>query len=135
MTKYSRQREAILAYLRSTKSHPTAIAVYNEVRKEFPNISLGTVYRNLSMLTESNTILRLDCGQGREHYDATTETHYHFCCRNCGNVSDLNIPVIFDGGSLTAYGFHGTVESHSVMFFGLCEHCEEQTVRSETAAS
>ena len=127
MTKYSRQREAVLEYLRSTKSHPTAVTVYNEVRKKYPNISLGTVYRNLGMLTDSNTILRLDCGQGCEHYDATTTAHYHFCCKSCGNVTDLDMPVITDWTSLANYGFRGDVEGHSVMFYGLCEQCKNQT--------
>lgn len=126
MTRYSRQREAILEYLRSTKSHPTAITVYNEVRKKYPNISLATVYRNLGMLAENNTIMRLDCGHGSEHYDATTDNHYHFCCNDCGAVSDLDIPVITDWSILSDYGFHGTVESHFVMFFGLCEQCKNK---------
>ena len=89
--KYSRQREAILLYLRSTKSHPTAENVYTEIRKEFPKISLGTVYRNLNLLVDQGEILRLNCGDGVEHFDAKTEPHNHFACRTCGAVIDLPI--------------------------------------------
>lgn len=65
--KYSRQREAVLVYLRSTKSHPTAEQVYQKIREEFPKISLGTVYRNLNLLADCGEILRLNCGDGVEH--------------------------------------------------------------------
>ena len=69
--KHSRQREAILDYLHSTKSHPTAEAVYWKVREEFPKISLGTVYRNLNLLANQGQVLRLQCGDGVEHFDGT----------------------------------------------------------------
>ena len=74
--KYSRQREAVLVYLRSTKSHPTAEQVYQKIREEFPKISLGTVYRNLNLLADCGEILRLNCGDGVEHFDATTQSFY-----------------------------------------------------------
>ena len=64
--KYSRQREAILAYLHSTKEHPTAEKVYMELRAQFPKLSLGTVYRNLNLLAESGEILRLSCGDSTD---------------------------------------------------------------------
>lgn len=87
--KYSRQREAVLVYLRSTKSHPTAEQVYQKIREEFPKISLGTVYRNLNLLADCGEILRLNCGDGVEHFDATTTPHNHFICRRCRQVIDL----------------------------------------------
>lgn len=64
--KYSRQRESIKVCLQGRKDHPTADMLYTDVRKEFPNISLGTVYRNLSLLSELGEIKRLTTG------DATT---------------------------------------------------------------
>ena len=69
MKNYSRQREAILQVLRSTDTHPSASAVYNEVRKLIPNISLGTVYRNLAALAEDGSVLSLSVGDGYEHFD------------------------------------------------------------------
>lgn len=71
MKNYSRQREAILQVLRSTDTHPSASAVYNEVRKLIPNISLGTVYRNLAALAEDGSVLSLSVGDGYEHFDGT----------------------------------------------------------------
>ena len=91
MIKHSRQRDAILEYLHSTKSHPTAETVYENVRESIPNISLGTVYRNLNMLADAGDILRLSCGGTSDRYDGNPEQHYHFLCRECGNVSDLEM--------------------------------------------
>ena len=94
--KYSRQREAVLVYLRSTKSHPTAEQVYQKIREEFPKISLGTVYRNLNLLADCGEILRLNCGDGVEHFDATTTPHNHFICRRCRQVIDLEADWDFE---------------------------------------
>ena len=71
--KYSRQRESIKNYLLSTNEHPSADIVYQHVREDFPNISLGTVYRNLKLLAELGEITRFSCGDGSEHFDYTTE--------------------------------------------------------------
>lgn len=62
--KYSRQREVIKEYLMSTKEHPTADTVYMHIREQSPNISLGTVYRNLNLLTELGEIKKITCGDG-----------------------------------------------------------------------
>lgn len=121
--KYSRQREAILLYLRSTKSHPTAENVYTEIRKEFPKISLGTVYRNLNLLVDQGEILRLNCGDGVEHFDAKTEPHNHFACRTCGAVIDLPIGSIDMIDEEIKRNFRGRIEGHEVYFYGTCEKC------------
>ena len=75
--KYSRQRESIKASLMNRKDHPTADAVYASIREEFPNISLGTVYRNLNLLVELGEVQKLTFGDGKDHFDADTSLHYH----------------------------------------------------------
>lgn len=90
MAKYSRQRECILKNLQSRRDHPTADMVYESVQIEEPNISLGTVYRNLSFLTENGQILKISTGIGPDHFDGFTEAHNHFVCRKCGRVLDLD---------------------------------------------
>ena len=90
MAKYSRQRECILKNLQSRRDHPTADMVYESVQVEEPNISLGTVYRNLSFLTENGQILKISTGIGPDHFDGFTEAHNHFVCRKCGRVLDLD---------------------------------------------
>ena len=76
--KYSRQREAIKSFLMTRKDHPTADVVYHSLRADFPNISLGTVYRNLTLLADLGEIARLRLGDGVDHFDADTSRHYHF---------------------------------------------------------
>ena len=94
MLKYSRQREAIKRFLMTRTDHPTADTVYVNIKKEFPNISLGTVYRNLSLLASIGEICKISCGDNSDHFDPNTKPHYHFYCRHCGSVQDIHIPAI-----------------------------------------
>ena len=121
--KYSRQREAVLDYLHSTTSHPTAETIYLALRRQFPKISLGTVYRNLNLLAEQGEILRLSCGDGVEHFDATVEPHNHFICRKCGSVIDLQMKSIDTIDRMAEKNFTGEIEGHELYFYGTCEQC------------
>lgn len=123
-TKFSRQRETIKDYLRSTTDHPTADMVYMSVRKTFPNISLGTVYRNLNFLAERGEILKLTCGDGSDHFDGDTHTHNHFICRNCNRVMDLEMESIEHINVIASANFTGTIEGHHTVFYGLCPDCK-----------
>lgn len=89
MANYSKQREAILLELQSRCDHPTAAQLYEGVRKKIPNISLGTVYRNLASLVESGDIIKLSIGDGFEHFDGNNNFHLHLHCKCCGNVIDV----------------------------------------------
>lgn len=124
--KYSRQREAIKEYLMTTKEHPTADMVYAEMRKDNPSISLGTVYRNLNLLTELGEIQRLTCGDGSDRYDATTDQHYHVMCVECKRVFDLEMEPIQTINQLAEEEFGGTIEGHSILFYGTCKECKDK---------
>ena len=110
-TKYSHQREAIIKYLESTTNHPTADEVYQHMREIIPNISLGTVYRNLT--ADGKT----------DHFDACTSTHYHFMCKSCGCVRDIPIApldsLVEDAKKVSEH----VVEDVSIMFSGTCKDC------------
>ena len=121
--KYSRQREAIKEFMMTRKDHPTADVVYMNVRKEFPNISLGTVYRNLTLLSEMGELLRLRVGDGVDHFDATTTPHYHFICKDCGTVTDLELPIMHSIDTVADESFGGRIDGHVTYFYGTCEHC------------
>jgi len=124
MIKYSRQRAAILAYLRSRKDHPGADAVYEHVREEFPNISLGTVYRNLTLLAETGEIARLQFGElGIDRFDADTSRHEHFVCSSCQAVIDLDMGDISAIDEEAARDFDGKIMGHRIYFTGLCKNC------------
>ncbi len=126
--KYSRQREAIKAFLASRSDHPTADMVYTYIRKDFPNISLGTVYRNLSLLAELGEILKLSCGDGADHFDACTLPHHHFYCKQCHNVIDLPLPNIEEMDVRASQNFDGQIEGHCLYFYGTCKACSKQQV-------
>jgi len=123
--KYSKQREVIKEYLKSTTEHPTADMVYDNVRKVFPKISLGTVYRNLNLLVEHGEALKLDCGDSSERFDGNTHNHYHFMCKECGCVSDLKIDSLAHIDTLAANGFDGEIHGHVTYFYGICAMCKQ----------
>ncbi len=122
-TRKSRQRDHILEVLRKTKTHPTAKWLFGRVRQQFPNLSLGTVYRNLGILVKQGFVNRLDFGSGFDRFEATTLPHHHFVCESCGRVTDLDLPV---DHSLTqklqkATGYAAT--RLEIRLYGLCEKC------------
>lgn len=122
-TKFSRQREEIKKYLSTRKDHPTADHVYAAIRQEMPNISLGTVYRNLNMLADSGEILRLRVGDGVDHFDFDTSPHYHFVCTECGSVSDLNMESIDSIIDIAGANFDGQINGYVTYFYGICGTC------------
>lgn len=123
--RHSKQRDAIKAYLLSTTSHPTAEAVYEQLQNVFPNISLGTVYRNLNFLVDHGEALRLDMGDGNDHFDGNVMPHNHFFCRKCHHVLDLEMDGINHIDVIANAGFDGIIEGHTIYFTGLCPDCAQ----------
>ncbi len=123
MRKKTKQKEAVLKVLRGTDSHPSADWIYNEVRKEIPNISLGTVYRNLRLLAQSGEILELDLCGTLSRFDARTDNHYHFRCERCGRMFDLDEPVDEEINMRVARKTGFQVKCHRLEFRGLCSDC------------
>ena len=124
--KYSRQRASIKEYLDHTTEHPTADTVYLHVREEFPRISLGTVYRNLSLLEEIGEIIKISTGVGPDHYDYNTAPHYHFICRGCGRVMDIDLDFADELMTQVQESTDLAIESCSVSFTGLCPDCKNE---------
>ncbi len=129
MKKYSRQREEIIRVLRSTNTHPTAAWVYSEVKREIPNISLGTVYRNLAELSATGEILSLSVGDGFEHFDGNSLPHAHLHCRVCGKTVDAAL----SGDPLAAVAReNGFLPETSVyVLYGVCEECKSKKLTEE----
>ena len=130
--KYSRQRESIKASLMNRKDHPTADAVYASIREEFPNISLGTVYRNLNLLVELGEAQKLAFGDGKDHFDADISLHYHFVCRDCGQVYDMELDEMADLNTSVQAAAPGKIDSHSILFYGRCYSCMEKEETENT---
>ena len=121
--KYSRQRECIKEYLNASCEHPTADTVYLSVKQEFPNISLGTVYRNLNLLADLGEAVKITAPNGGVHFDGRTEPHYHFHCNKCGRVIDLQLDELNCINKAAGENFDGIIENHSMMFYGTCRDC------------
>lgn len=125
-TRMTKQRKAILRVLKNTESHPTADWIYEQVKKEIPNISLGTVYRNLNVLEEMGEIMVLDYGSSYSRYDGNPENHYHFKCENCGQVFDIEHSVIEDLNKRVNENTPFKVNTHRLEFYGLCPECQRK---------
>lgn len=123
MKRYSKQRETILKILNNTKLHPTASVIYEKARESIPNISLGTVYRNLSELSTSGEIMAFKAADGSEHYDATAVPHPHLCCTGCNQVLDLEIPFAADFVNQSAAHTGAKITNHHIIFYGKCAKC------------
>ncbi len=124
-TKYSRQREAILHFLKSRKDHPTAEVIYQNLRLEHPNLSLGTVYRNLTKLSNDGTILKISAGDTSDHFDGDTSPHGHFFCKYCQRITDLTIRTFTPDSVMDENNFQGKIESSQILFYGQCEECSK----------
>lgn len=122
-TRMTKQRQMILDVLRSTTSHPTADWIYEEVRKLIPNISLGTVYRNLGILKEMGEVMELDFGSTFSRYDGNPVNHYHFSCLKCGHVYDLEMNVLTSLEKEVESQSGHTITHHRLEFYGICEKC------------
>lgn len=122
----TRQREVILEVLRGTDCHPTADWVYQEVRKEMPHVSLGTIYRNLKTLSEHGEIQELAFGSTHSRFDANAQGHYHFVCEGCGTIDDLDMGIVLELEEQVEKLGGYKVSSHRLEFYGLCPHCVQE---------
>lgn len=130
MIKYSRQRESIKDFLRTRYDHPTAETIYSNIRQQYPNISLGTVYRNLGLLTELGEIQTLSTGIGPDRFDGNPAPHYHFFCNECGSVMDLPLTGLDHINLLAQHDFSGTIEGHMAYFYGKCPQCQKKLAKN-----
>ena len=120
--RYSHQRELIINIIKGRKDHPTADMIYLSARGLEPNISLGTVYRNLKLLADEKTIITLETEDKRLHYDGDTSRHSHFICEKCGKIIDLFEPIQTPK-ELKELGL--TVNGEKCIYYGHCTDCEK----------
>ncbi|MBN1152787.1 MAG: transcriptional repressor, partial [Dehalococcoidia bacterium] len=104
--------------------HPSAEWVYSQVKRELPNISLGTVYRNLRRLTEAGEIASYESTGGVSRFDGCAATHYHFRCERCGAMIDIDEPVNTDLDRRVAAHTGLDIRCHVLEFRGLCRDCQ-----------
>ena len=122
--RFSKKRQAILDVLASTTSHPSAEWVYLQLKPLYPDLSLGTVYRNLAQFKEQGQIMSLGTVKGIERFDANTTPHVHFICDSCGCVDDLMGLQVPEELCRKASGENGARVEHCwLTFSGVCTKC------------
>jgi Fur family ferric uptake transcriptional regulator len=122
----TQQRQIVMEELEKLCNHPTADELYEAVKRRLPSISKGTVYRNLQILAEQDSVLTIESSGGVRHYDHNAHDHYHVQCSSCGKVADValeevGLPRL---SKRQASGF--TIERHNLELFGLCPTCQKK---------
>ena len=126
MSRKSSQRDAILRVVKNTNSHPGADWIYEQVKKEIPNISMGTIYRNLRFLVDTGEVKEINIPSIPSRFDGSINDHHHLLCENCGRIFDLDESVDFDMKAriFEKTGFKTKVQH--LKFIGLCADCQKE---------
>lgn len=123
----TKQRQAIFETIENHGGHLTADEIYRLVKRHFPRLSLGTVYRNLRVLVAQGGLRELDFGTAVTYFETSKNSHYHLICRVCGSIADADIPVerglqSVAGQARNLGGFR--IEEHRLDFIGVCAACQ-----------
>ena len=119
------QRQIILEALKKFDAHPTVEEVYSEVHKNHPTISKATVYRNLYQLSEDGKIRQISLPDDLNRFDKRTDPHYHFKCKNCGGILDVDVEYLAGINEAVQRKYGVKVDEHEVVFRGVCAKCGE----------
>jgi len=122
--KLTPQRIAVYDYLMSTKEHPSAEIIYHDLIKEFPSMSLATVYKSLKVLCDARLVQELNLGEGNFRYDALVEEHPHVQCTICSRVEDiLGVPMTLINQEIDKHTDY-TIQRNKLYFYGVCRSCQ-----------
>ena len=121
--KYSKQREMILNQVINFPIHPTADQVYSALKTDNPNLSLGTVYRNLNLLSEMGQLLKIKIADGSDRFDARLDDHYHIVCDKCNKVYDVELNLLKDLENVISTSFGHKLTEVSLTLRGICNAC------------
>lgn len=132
--KHFKKRSAILEYLRGTRQHPSAETVYTDLKQQIPDLSMGTVYRNLNLFRQQGLASVVATVRGVERFDANTSPHVHFICSECDSVIDLmdmDVPESLKNQASHCSG--GRADLCQISFTGVCGGCLENKIGGESA--
>ena len=121
----SATRNSIYQYLCGTKEHPSAEMIYNDLKGDLPNLSIGTVYRNLKQLEEIGRVIRVTSVDNHERYDANCEDHVHFVCERCGRVIDIMDADINAAKAACNLSGDAKIKHIQIVLQGICESCSD----------
>jgi Fur family peroxide stress response transcriptional regulator len=124
--KLTPQRLAIFKTLDGNKTHPTVDSIYQSLKKDFPTMSLTTVYNTLETLYEMGEIIKLDIDPDKAHFDPDNKKHHHFKCSSCGKIVDvlINFSEILENVELQNSNF--TITDFNINFRGICDFCSKK---------
>ena len=126
MSRKSSQRDAILRVVKNTNSHPGADWIYEQVKKEIPNISMGTIYRNLRLLVENGEVKEINIPGIPSRFDGNTYDHHHLLCEKCGRIFDLDEFVDYNMEDMIFQKTGFKVKVQYLKFIGLCADCQKE---------
>lgn len=119
------QRHAILSYLMSSMTHPTADEIYKALSPSFPSMSVATIYNNLRLFVDANLVKELTFGDDSSRFDADMTNHYHAICKKCGSITDFNYPPLLDAEIAASQETGFVVEGHRMEIYGVCGACSK----------
>mgnify|MGYP003852226135 CR=1 FL=1 len=125
------QRDRIYQLISTGNVHPTAQWILTRMKEEFPAVNESNLYRNIRILIEEGRIVVRDTGDGVEHYDANTSSHYHFICEQCGKISDIDMAVDRHVEQEMQKHIPHSIASHTINFYGICEDCQRTIEEDE----
>ena len=128
--KYSKQREVIEQTVKASNSHPTAVEVYEALRPHMPNISLGTVYRNLSLLSENGTLQKISMPDTGDRFDGDISAHSHIVCEKCGAIWDFDM-TLDKAVKDRVFAQTGVTVTNEIVLSGLCVNCRGQNTKED----
>jgi len=123
------QRHAVLEYLLTSMSHPTADEIYKALENKFPNMSVATVYNNLRILREIGLVRELTYGDDSSRFDSNMREHYHIICKDCGEIVDFHYPTLDEIESLAEKVSGFEISHHRLELYGKCKECSEVKVQ------
>ncbi len=129
--KFSKQRELVLAAIEQSHEHPTADNIYNMLKAEHKNLSLGTVYRNLNQLVEHGMIRRIALSNSPDCFDRKHHEHQHLVCQNCGQVQDVDLPFLEEMDKTLREKAGFALLSQELMIRGYCKDCQKNINKEE----
>ncbi|HDK3069870.1 TPA: peroxide-responsive transcriptional repressor PerR [Staphylococcus aureus] len=120
------QRQAILRYLISSHTHPTADEIYQALSPDFPNISVATIYNNLRVFKDIGIVKELTYGDSSSRFDFNTHNHYHIICEQCGKIVDFQYPQLNEIERLARHMTDFDVTHHRMEIYGVCKECQDK---------
>ncbi len=123
------QRHAVLEYLLTSMSHPTADEIYKALEDRFPNMSVATVYNNLRILREIGLVRELTYGDDSSRFDSNMRDHYHIICEDCGKIVDFHYPTLDEIESLAEKVSGFEISHHRMELYGKCDNCAKVKVQ------